>query len=66
MGTGMWFAGEEGIEPPMAGLEAAALPFGDTPIGDRRDGRIRTFGFLLPKQADYQTVLHPGFPGRKR
>ena len=25
-----------------------------------RDGRIRTGDLLLPRQADYQTFLHPG------
>ena len=27
-----------------------------------RDGRIRTGDLLLPRQADYQTFLHPGLP----
>lgn len=53
--------------PPMVKMDLLHLLIGGSlPTSDRastvsfgRDSRIRTYGIMLPKQALYQTELHP-------
>ena len=51
-----------------AGMGSSPAPIqypeepGSTPEDASRGGRIRTYDFLLPKQARYQAALHPDDP----
>lgn len=48
--------GDTGFEPVVNESKSNVLPITLIPYG--ASDRIRTYDFLTPNQADYQTVLH--------